>query len=302
MFAGIYVFELSTEKGSPEIAIQEAACRAEAASAGHEVGEGNIWRETRSGAAMGQPQLGQMMTAVRGGELDTIWVYALDCLARDLDQTIEIIAHLEGFGVQTGVVFPSLPTGRLGQLTDFVVGWLARNQRLDLMERSRRGKLACARNGRLPVGNVMVFGYDYDASTGTRVVNPIEAAIVREAFDRVIAGESPHSIARNFDRRGVPTKRCGRWVGTAVKAMIQRPSYYGVDYYARSRRTRIDSRGFRNQVRVEVPREEWVKVEGYSPPIVNKAKYEAAQSALQAQGRIPPTNRGQSHWSYIGYL
>ena len=66
--------------------------------------------------------------------------------------------------------------------------------------------MACARNGRLPVGNVMVFGYDYDASTGTQVVNPIEAAIVREAFDRVIAGESPHSIARNFR----PARRTGR--------------------------------------------------------------------------------------------
>ena len=106
------------------IAIEEAACLGAAASAGHEVGEGNIWREIRSGAAMGQPQLGQMMTAVRGGELDTIWVYALDCLAPDLDQTMEIIAHFEGFGVQTRARLPVF-TNRAIRSIDPLHRWIA---------------------------------------------------------------------------------------------------------------------------------------------------------------------------------
>ncbi|MCY4558521.1 MAG: recombinase family protein [Chloroflexi bacterium] len=281
MIAAIYVTESETTSSS--CSAQEAACRAAAAAAGYEVVGGQVWREIRSGVTADRPQLDHMMAAVQKGQIDTIWVCAPAC-------AIEIINRLHDIGIQPEV---ALTCERSDVINFLAAGRRAEQQRRAWAERSQRGKEAVAQQDRLPVGTI-VFGYDYDASSKRRVVNFSEAVIVREIFDRVIAGEGLSRIAQDLNRRGVPTKRGDRWVGAAVKALVQRTSYYGVDYYGGSRRI---GTGSTKSARVEVPHEEWVKIEGYSPTIVDRKIFEAAQNALRAQGRILPPNGRQSDGS-----
>jgi DNA invertase Pin-like site-specific DNA recombinase len=72
------------------------------------------------------------------------------------------------------------------------------------------------------------FGYirEYDPSTGAlvrQVINEEQAKLVRETATRVLAGESCHSIAQDYNRRGIVPPRGGEWAGTQIKRLVTNP-------------------------------------------------------------------------------
>ena len=69
--------------------------------------------------------------------------------------------------------------------------FIAEVEREKIAERTMRGKEERARSGRIPqaTGRGM-YGYHYDATTGRRVVNGEQAAVVRRIFEDFAAGAS----------------------------------------------------------------------------------------------------------------
>ena len=58
--------------------------------------------------------------------------------------------------------------------------------------------------------------------------DPETSAVVQEAAQRVLAGETPYAVAQDFDRRGIPTPRGGKgWDLTQVKRLCVNPGYAG---------------------------------------------------------------------------
>ena len=94
--------------------------------------------------------------------------------------------------------------------------------------RSTRSNAAAGR----PHGQV-TYGYRrvYDPRSGALVgqePNPDEAAVVREAAVRVLAGEGLNRVADDFTARGIPTpKGAKRWWHTTVRRMLTHPAYIG---------------------------------------------------------------------------
>ena len=87
-----------------------------------------------------------------------------------------------------------------------ILGAVARKESDDKSRRTRRKHLELAEAG-APVGGGRPFGYEDDRVT----VRPAEAALIREAVDRVLAGDSIRSIAMDWNRRGIPAVRGGAW-------------------------------------------------------------------------------------------
>lgn len=88
------------------------------------------------------------------------------------------------------------------------------------------------------------FGYqrEYDPGTGAltaQVPDPVAAPIVRELFARLAAEEPVHSIAADFNRRGVPTPQQhrdrrrgvtaqrGGWTGSKIRRQVLNPQVAG---------------------------------------------------------------------------
>lgn len=121
-------------------------------------------------------------------------------------------------------------------------------------KRVMRAMAANATAGR-PHGR-LTYGYErvYDESSGRlleQVVREDQAAVVREAAERVLAGETPYAIAQDFNARNVPTPRpdrpardehgnlvtddgrvvrvptSGRWDLSQIKATVTNPAYIG---------------------------------------------------------------------------
>lgn len=91
-------------------------------------------------------------------------------------------------------------------------------------------RLANRRNaavGKVWVPGVRAFGYD---ETGTKIID-IEAAVIRDAAQRVLAGESLRSIVADLREREVRTSVGGQWSQHSLSRMLRNPRMAGIRVY-----------------------------------------------------------------------
>ena len=89
-----------------------------------------------------------------------------------------------------------------GQLTDGILDQIARFERLKIAERSRRGKLRKAREGKIIAPRTPRYGFRLNAARDAYEVYEPEMEIVRRIFRMVGAeGRSPGSLARVMERQ-----------------------------------------------------------------------------------------------------
>lgn len=105
-------------------------------------------------------------------------------------------------------------------------------------ERIRRDVRAAAEEGRVHGKNLYGYRRVYDEKTRKLLriePEPAQAAIVKEAAERVLKGETYYAIAKSFNERGVPPRRPSHkehrahlgWTPPAVKSMLLTPAYAG---------------------------------------------------------------------------
>lgn len=69
------------------------------------------------------------------------------------------------------------------------------------------------------------YGYDWDGEQ--MIINPEQAAVVKEIFAALLSGKGTHAIADDLNRCGIPTKRNGRWTATTIRGMLSNEKYVG---------------------------------------------------------------------------
>ncbi|MGN0126034.1 MAG: recombinase family protein [Rhodococcus sp. (in: high G+C Gram-positive bacteria)] len=82
-------------------------------------------------------------------------------------------------------------------------------------------------HGKIPFGYRAVR----DEKTGTivdRVIDESEAAVLREAACRILAGESARSIYRDFNEREIPGPTDKKWSHRTLTRLLQSPTYAGM--------------------------------------------------------------------------
>ena len=297
MAAAIYV-RVSTpgqEEGS-SLASQESICKAAADKDGHTVPEQFIWREKASGEDLHRDALNDLRRAARQHQFDVLYVYHSDRLSRDPLDIMTLLKEFTENGVRVEFVSDSLgPTDRPDAAPLlFIRGWSAQQERLRFRERSMLGRrVAAEKEQRVPHGDGRgIYGYRYDPITKTRSIIEEEAVIVRRIFDEVADGRSMYAVCCRLMEDGVPTKLGGKiWHVTTVRQILDHERYYGLDVYGRNRiMTRNQSKEDPGPKKTTHPRpeSEWILIEGYTPPIITKAQYDAAH--LQLAMRQPVHN------------
>src|SRR5205085_4095778 len=88
------------------------------------------------------------------------------------------------------------------------------------------GKLTAIGRGKKPAGPTP-YGFRYDRNTGVWSVHEPEAEIVREIFERVLAGQSGGTIADDLHARNVPRPHGGEWSRERIYAVLRQPAYRG---------------------------------------------------------------------------
>lgn len=201
---------------------QELDCRALADRLGYDVvdvfADNDVSASTSSKKE--RPRYNAMVKAVRAGQADVIVAYSLSRLTRRVREFLDLV----DLNRDTGVLFktcvsgdPDLSTadGRAVALT--LATWdQAESERT--AERVRRSAADRAERGHYT--GPRPFGYQFATDETGRVltgrdrslvVDPAEAAVIKESVRRVLKDEGLWSIMKDLNRRGVRTAAGGEW-------------------------------------------------------------------------------------------
>ena len=246
---------------------------------GYQIDPEDILPEVRTGVHVFRPQLDKIRGMAAAGEIDALFVYTTDRLSRDPVDLLVLLREFKVHGVEVYFVQDPSDNSPEGELVNFVRGFSAGREHAMIRERTMRGKRAVARGGRMPVGSPHgTYGYDYDLTSKKLSVNEEEAEVVKRIFRLYVEGWSMFRVAKKLNVEGIPSKSGVFWSVTALRGVLSHTSYIGVDYYGKTKLVRgVDGK----YQQVDVPREEWIEIRGYSPVIICEAMFQKAQERLE---------------------
>src|SRR4051812_48168256 len=221
-------------------------------------------RSARAGKLDAREGYARLVRDVAAGLVDVVVVVDIDRLTRtdDMRERADILGGFQRAGVQIATPGGGLLDLRtmLGELYVTLHAIFAAEENRKRAERIKAGKLRAIAEGRKPAGPTP-YGLRYARATGTWSVDPDRAAIVRDLYARVTAGESCLAIADDLDARSVPAPR-GAWTRHAAWRLVR--SRHPVGEWRADKRRRLT---------VAVP------------ALVDEATWQAAQDALLRHGK-----------------
>jgi site-specific DNA recombinase len=223
-------------------------------------------RSAKTGMLDRRDQWQRLMRDAEAGRFDILVTLDVNRLTRtgSIEERAEILGPFQRLGIQIAT-----PSAGIQDLRSFLGEFYVTLQALVAAEENRKrataisaGKLRAIAEGRKPAGPTP-YGYTYTRATGQWSINEATAAIVREVFRRVVAGESCAAIAEDLYIRNVPclTKRAP-WERHKVWVIATSRTYVGE--WTADKRKRLT-----------------MKV----PPIIDEQTYQRAQDKLVEAGK-----------------
>lgn len=166
-----------------------------------------------------RPSFARMLEAVKAGAVDVVVAWHPDRLVRHPRELEDLIDVLDAARCPVETVMAGAVdlTTRSGRTTARLVGAVARDESEAKAERLQAMHADKARRGEWK-GGTRPFGYR--AEGGRLAVDKREADLVREAARRVLAGETLHGIAADWNVRAVPTVKAGLWRTPTLRRIL----------------------------------------------------------------------------------
>jgi site-specific DNA recombinase len=203
------------------LAQQIEACRAWCEREGYEVLE-VITDPGQSGASLERPGMDRVRDLVAAGGVSVVLAQDRDRLAREPAYHYILKREFEEHGTRIRALNDRGDDSPEGELTDGILDQIAKFERAKIAERSRRGRLRKAREGKVLATYAPRYGFKFNAARDAFEVNEAEMEIVRRIFRMVgVEGRPLRSVARTLEQQGVPTpKRARHWDRSFIRACV----------------------------------------------------------------------------------
>lgn len=223
--AAIYA-RISKDDGSAlGVARQIKDCRADAKRRGWTVREAYTDNDVSASSGQRRPAWDRLVADVEARRIDAIVVWSAERLTRKPRENEDVIEWVEKYGLALanigGEVDLSTPDGRM---MFRIRGAISRHESEQSSRRIRRKFLERAENGQ-PHGKV---AYGYRRVDGRDELDPEQAAVIREAARRLLAGESLRSIVAGLNEAGVESPRGRRWESATLRQVMLRDRNAGL--------------------------------------------------------------------------
>ena len=188
-----------------------------------------------SGSTLQRPAMSRLLADVASGRIDIVLAYRMDRLSRRQLDLLNVFDLFERHGVRfISVTEPFTAATPMGRAMISLMGVFAQMERETIAERigdkmSAARRLGIWQGGRPPLG--------LDVVEKKLVVNPDEAAIVRDIFDTYLRLQSIAGTLAELSRRGIrnkswTTKRGHRTEGSAfdvnsLRTLLRNPLLAG---------------------------------------------------------------------------
>lgn len=315
------------------LAQQIEALKDYAAREGYEVLE-EVTDPGQSGASLARPGMDWVRDLVAAGHVSVVLAQDRDRFAREPAYHYLLKKEFGEHGCNIRALNDRGDDSPEGELTDGILDQLAKYERAKMAERTRRGKLRKAREGKVIAGPVATYGFRYNESRDSYVIDGRTMSVVRRIFYMLaVEGYSINAIKVAFDREGVSTPNgAAYWSHKAIRDCILDDVYkphaieevrelvtpevasrldqskcYGLWWFNR-RRTRsqqISERGLdgvvyrKKQLTTKNPKNDWIAV-----PVpdsgIPREWVDAAREAIR--DNRPTSAAGQRVWPLSGGL
>lgn len=256
--------------------------------------------EGHSGATLVRPALDRLRDLAFSGGIDRLYVLCPDRLARGYVYQMLLVQEFLDCAVE--LVFLDHPMGKSPEdhLLLQVQGMIAEYERAKILERSRRGKLHAAQQGRVSVIGSAPYGYRYVpavkglSAAGYNVHLP-EAQAVQQIFQWVAMEHATlREACLRLEKQQIPSPRgLSRWSFSTVRSILCNPAYKGSAAWGKTCRgpMRPRPRPIRNGTGMPrggksvfpAPPEKWIHMA--VPPIVDEALFDTAAERLAENKR-----------------
>ncbi len=252
----------------------------------------------QSGATLERPGMDWIRDRVAQGGVGVVWAQDRDRIAREPAYLYLLGREFDEHGTKLRAGNDRGDDSPEGELTNGILDQLAKFERAKIAERSRRGRLRKAREGKLLRNSRPHYGFKHDESGESYVVDEAEMAVVRRIFRAVAEGQTLYRVKRSLELDGVPSPANGQkggrywsasYLRTLVKEDVYRPhpyaevtelvapevaarlresGSYGIFWFNRTRTIRKresvagpDGREYRWRYKVsQNPRDQWVAI------------------------------------------
>jgi site-specific DNA recombinase len=179
--------------------------------------------------AIRRPRYEEMLAGLRTGRFDGVLVWKLDRLVRRVSE-FEKFWEICGAADATLASFnESIDTGsEIGMLIVRILVAFAEMESANTRLRVKASEAERARAGKPKLIGMRPYGITADWSA----LVPDEAERIREAADRVLAGESLRSISLDWNARGIPTSTGKRWESISLRTLLRQERLWGLRTYA----------------------------------------------------------------------
>jgi site-specific DNA recombinase len=229
------------------LAQQLEALREYAAREGYQVLE-EVQDAGQSGASLERPGLDHIRDLVSAGGVSVVLAQDRDRFAREPAYHYLLRREFEEHGTKIRALNDRGDETPEGELTDGILDQLAKFERAKMVERTRRGKLKKAREGKVIASNRPDYGFGYNDARDNYVVIEDEMRVVRRIFQMV--GEERATLRRvkcTLEREGVPSPNGKRtWGKFFIRECIKD------DVYRAHTREEIEALEERGQMAREV--------------------------------------------------
>lgn len=242
-----------------------------------------------SGRAAGKrPGFQQMIAAAKdpAHPFDVIIVWKFSRFARNQEESIFYKSILRT-KCKVDVVSVSEPliAGPFGSLIERIIEWMDEFYSIRLSEEVKRSMTVNAKKGNLQ--SIPPFGYRVE--NHMLVIVPEEADIVREIYQRFIAGDAMYALAKSINERGIRTHRGSPFENRTVDYILNNPVYIGKLRWTPTGKLRRD---FKNK--------DSIIADAAHEAIIDLSTWDVAQSRIATlkstycKYRKPST--GRKHW------
>ena len=219
---------VSTEeqvKRGYSLAQQLEALREYAAHEGYEVLE-EVEDPGQSGASLERPGMDRVRNLVAAGSVSVVLAQDRDRFAREPAYLYLLREEFAEHGTRLEALNDRGDDTPEGELTDGVLDQLAKYERAKIAERTRRGKLQKARQGKIIATMKPPYGFRYNSTRDALVIHEPERAVVEKIFRLAAEGHGTKAIQTRLYRAGVssPTGR-ELWHRPVLKRMVLSDTY-----------------------------------------------------------------------------
>ncbi len=247
-----------------------------------------------------RPELQKMLEDIKNGRVSVVLVTKLDRITRSLKDLVNLKEIFDAHGVSFKSLTESFDSSTaMGRFTSSLFGSIAEMEREIIGERVREAMRHRAGKGHYN-GGVVAFGFSSYAqqlrihrnkgmsaeeaekaakekcSEEKRLcVNPEEAAVLRQIFDKYIETESLRAVTHWLNTKRYKSRYGTSWAATSVRRVLQNQAYVGKVVWGK-RLSSKSTTGITYR-----PKNKWVVADAEYAAIIPKEKFERVQSILE---------------------